>query len=106
MKRPAHLTEPRWVRGVLLALALGFLGLFLLLPLIVVFAEALSKGCALYLDAIADPDAWAAIRLTLWVAALALPRRTPNRFRSRAAAWCVRGSPARRGALRSATLAR
>ena len=86
MKRPAHLTEPRWVRGALLFLALGFLGLFLLLPLITVFAEASSKGWALYRDAIADPDAWAAIRLTLWVAALALPL---NLAFGVAAAWAV-----------------
>jgi sulfate transport system permease protein len=86
MKRPAHLTEPRWVRGVLLALALGFLGLFLLLPLITVFIEASSKGWTLYRDVIADPDAWAAIRLTLWVAALALPL---NLAFGVAAAWAV-----------------
>lgn len=86
MKQPAHLTEPRWVRGVLLALALGFLGVFLLLPLITVFIEALGKGWALYFDAIADPDAWAAIRLTLWVAALALPL---NLAFGVTAAWAV-----------------
>ena len=86
MKRPAHLTEPRWVRGVLLVLALGFLGLFLLLPLVAVFTEALRKGWALYFEAIADPDAWAAIRLTLWVAALALPL---NLAFGVAAAWAI-----------------
>jgi sulfate transport system permease protein len=86
MRRPAHLTEPRWVRGALLALALGFLGLFLLLPLITVFTEALSKGWSLYAAAIVDPDAWAAIKLTLWVAALALPL---NLAFGVAAAWAV-----------------
>jgi sulfate transport system permease protein len=71
--RPAHLTEPRWVRGVLLFIALGFLALFLLVPLAAVFAEAFKKGWQLYLDAIVEPDALSAIRLTLLVAAIALP---------------------------------
>src|SRR5690606_30348046 len=70
---PAHLTEPRWVRMLLLLTALGFLGLFLFAPLITVFAEALRRGTALYFSAISDPDAWAAIRLTLLVAAISLP---------------------------------
>ena len=73
MSRPDHLTEPRWVRGVLLALALGFLALFLLAPLVAVFAEAFKKGADLYLAAITEPDAWRAIQLTLWVAAISLP---------------------------------
>ena len=84
--RPAHLTEPRWVRGVLLFIALGFLALFLLVPLAAVFAEAFRKGWALYLDAIVEPDAWAAIRLTLLVAAIALP---VNLVFGVAAAWAI-----------------
>lgn len=83
---PAHLTEPRWVRGVLLFIALGFLALFLLVPLAAVFAEAFRKGWALYLDAIVEPDAWAAIRLTLLVAAIALP---VNLVFGVAAAWAI-----------------
>ena len=46
--RPAHLTEPRWMRGILLGIALLFLTLFLLVPLAAVFAEAFRKGWALY----------------------------------------------------------
>lgn len=65
--------SPEWGRWVLIALALGFLGLFLVMPLLVVFIQALSKGVSAYVDAIADPNAWAAIRLTLLVAALAVP---------------------------------
>lgn len=84
--RPAHLTEPRWVRGVLLFVALGFLTLFLLVPLAAVFAEALRKGWQLYLDAIVEPDALAAIRLTLLVAAIALP---VNLVFGVAAAWAI-----------------
>ena len=61
------------MRGILLGIALLFLTLFLLVPLAAVFAEAFRKGWALYLEAIVEPDAWAAIRLTLLVAAIALP---------------------------------
>ncbi|CAB3658697.1 Sulfate transport system permease protein CysW [Achromobacter deleyi] len=84
--RPAHLTEPRWVRGVLLFLALGFLTLFLLVPLAAVFIEAFRKGWQLYLDAIVEPDAWSAIKLTLLVAAIALP---VNLVFGVAAAWAI-----------------
>jgi len=84
--RPAHLTEPRWVRALLLAVALAFLALFLLVPLAAVFAEALRKGWSLYLAAIVEPDAWHAIRLTLLVAAIALPL---NLVFGVAVAWAV-----------------
>ncbi len=84
--RPAHLTEPRWVRGILLFLALGFLALFLLVPLAAVFYEAFRKGWQLYLEAIVEPDALAAIRLTLVVAAIALP---VNLVFGVAAAWAI-----------------
>lgn len=84
--RPPHLTEPRWVRGVLLFIALGFLALFLLVPLAAVFAEAFKKGWQLYLDAIVEPDALSAIRLTLLVAAIALP---VNLVFGVAAAWAI-----------------
>jgi sulfate/thiosulfate transport system permease protein len=57
----------------LIGLALAFLALFLALPLAIIFIEALSRGGPVYLAAIADPDALAAIRLTLLVAAIALP---------------------------------
>jgi len=83
---PAHLTEPHWVRMLLLLTALGFLGLFLFAPLITVFAEALRRGTALYFSAISDPDAWAAIRLTLLVAAISLPA---NLIFGVAVAWAV-----------------
>jgi len=61
------------IRGLLIALALGFLGLFLVLPLAAVLAQALGKGTGAYLAALTQPDAWAAIRLTLLVAAIAVP---------------------------------
>jgi sulfate transport system permease protein len=53
--------------------ALAFLVVFLLLPLMAVFAEALSKGIAAYGNALTEPDALSAIRLTLTVAAISVP---------------------------------
>ena len=61
------------VRAVLIATALAFLVLFLLLPLFAVFVEALRQGLGAYLAGITEPDALAAIRLTLLVAAIAVP---------------------------------
>ena len=85
--RRARLTEePAWVRRSLTAVALSFLGLFLLAPVAVVFAEALRKGWGAYLAALAQPEAWAAIRLTLLTAGIAVPLNT---LFGLAAAWCV-----------------
>ena len=66
-------TESRGVRWLLTALALGFMGLFLVLPLAAVFVEALRGGWQAYWDALKEPDALAAIRLTLLTAAIAVP---------------------------------
>lgn len=65
-------TEPRAVRIVIIALAVLFLSVFVVLPLAVVFAQALSKGILAYLAALAEPEALAAIRLTLLVAAISV----------------------------------
>lgn len=65
--------DPLPVRIVLITLALAYLGLFIGLPLAAVFAEALREGVGPYLAAIADPEALAAMRLTLLVAAIAVP---------------------------------
>ena len=72
----ARTTEPVWVRVLLTGVALGFLGLFLVLPLISVFVEAFARGPGGWLRAVAHPDAWSAIRLTLLVAAIAVPLNT------------------------------
>ena len=72
-QRPRHLTEPAAVRWALTAIALAFLALFLVLPLTTVFVEALAGGWAAYVAAIAEPDALAALRLTLVAAAIAVP---------------------------------
>ncbi len=65
--------EPAWLKGVLITVALLFFGLFLLLPLATVFAEALRKGWAVYFAALIEPDARSAMLLTLLVAAIAVP---------------------------------
>ena len=86
-RQPSALTAERpWVRVVLIALALGFMVLFLVLPLAAVFAEALRKGWGAYWEALQEPDAWAAIRLTLLTAALAVPL---NLVFGVAAAWAI-----------------
>jgi len=86
LHRPLHLNEPKWVRITLIAISLAFLTVFLLVPLALVFTEAFRKGWALYLEAIIEPDALAAIRLTLTVAAIALPL---NLAFGVAAAWAI-----------------
>ncbi|HLT98610.1 MAG TPA: sulfate ABC transporter permease subunit CysW [Burkholderiaceae bacterium] len=86
VSRPPHLTEPRSLQLALIVIALGFLGLFLVLPLAVVFIEALGRGWQVYAAAITDPDALSAIRLTLLVAAVSLPL---NLLFGVAAAWSI-----------------
>jgi sulfate transport system permease protein len=78
--------EPAWVRRTLIGVALAFLALFLFLPLVAVFVEALKKGVDVYLAAITDPDAVSAIKLTLLAAAISVPL---NLVFGVAAAWCV-----------------
>jgi sulfate transport system permease protein len=65
--------ESAVVRVVLIGLALGFLALFLALPLAIVFIEAFARGWSAYRAGIADPDSLSAIQLTLLVAAMAIP---------------------------------
>ncbi len=79
-------TEPLWVKCTLIALALLFLFFFLALPLIAVFSEALGKGFIAYLEAIKEPEALSAIRLTLITAAIAVPL---NLFFGVAASWAI-----------------
>ncbi len=84
---PATATrEPVWVRVLLTTIALGFLALFILLPLVTVFVEALRRGWEVYFAAIVEPDAVAAITLTLMVAAIAVPL---NVVFGVAAAWAI-----------------
>jgi sulfate transport system permease protein len=79
-------TERPLVRRLLIAGALLFLGLFLFVPLAVVFSEALRRGVGTYLRAIVEPDALAAMRLTLLAAAVAVPL---NLVFGVAASWAI-----------------
>lgn len=78
--------EPEAVRAVLILVALGFLALFLVLPLAAVFAQALAKGWAAYVAALREPMALAALELTLLAAAIAVPA---NLLFGLAAAWAI-----------------
>ena len=83
--QPAR-TEPAWVRYGLISLALLFLAGFLVLPLLMVFTQALSKGLGTYWAALSEPTALAAIRLTLLVAVIAVPL---NLLFGLAASWAI-----------------
>ena len=78
--------EAAWVRVLLCCLAVLVLAVFMLLPLAAVFTEALRRGTGPALAALADPDALAAVRLTLLVAAIAVPVNTIGGI---AAAWAI-----------------
>ena len=84
--RIAATSESRLVRGVVIGTALLWLGLFLLLPLVTVFVEATRQGLAAFVEAVVEPDAMAAIRLTLLVAAIAVPL---NCAFGLAASWAI-----------------
>jgi len=84
--RPRMTTEPAAVRYGLVSLALLFLGIFLVAPLVTVFASALEKGVGVYLAAIREPETLDAIRLTLFTAAIAVPASLVFGL---AAAWAI-----------------
>jgi sulfate transport system permease protein len=74
------------MKWLLITVALAFCLVFLLLPLANVFAQAFAKGWAYYLRSLTEPDSWAAIRLTLIVAAITVPL---NVLFGLAAAWAI-----------------
>jgi len=80
------LNDPVWVRYSLIAVSLATIGLFLLLPLVTIFIEAFAKGWQKYATELSDPNALAAIRLTLWVAFLCVPLTTVFGL---ASAWAI-----------------
>jgi sulfate transport system permease protein len=84
--RHGALTEPRVVRWLLIGIAFVFLTFFLIIPLVLVFVKAFEGGWSTYLAALRDPVATAAIRLTLLVAAIAVP---VNLVFGLAAAWAI-----------------
>ncbi|SAK63587.1 Sulfate ABC transporter, inner membrane subunit CysW [Caballeronia catudaia] len=79
-------TEPRAVRWLLTGIALAFLALFLVVPLVAVFVQAFAKGVDYYFESLKDPDAWSAIKLTLMIAAIAVPL---NVVFGLAASWAI-----------------
>jgi sulfate/thiosulfate transport system permease protein len=84
MRRP--IGEGQGARLLLITIALAFLGLMLLLPLVTVFSQALALGVGAFVEAIRQPDALAAMRLTLLVAAIAVPA---NVIFGLAASWAI-----------------
>ncbi|MEM5311489.1 sulfate ABC transporter permease subunit CysW [Paraburkholderia sp. JHI869] len=85
-RRPDPVTEAAWVRWLLTGIALAFLALFLVVPLVAVFWQALSKGIGFYFTSLVDPDALSAIKLTLITAAIAVPL---NLAFGLAASWAI-----------------
>ncbi len=79
-------TEPIWVQRTLIGLAIGFMTLFLFIPLITVFHEALRKGWDVYVAAVTEPDALSAVKLTLIAAGISVPL---NLLFGVAAAWAI-----------------
>ena len=81
-----HITEPTFVRWLLIGIAMLFLALFLFLPLIAVFAEAFKQGTAVFFSSIAEEETINAVKLTLLVAAISVPL---NVTFGAAAAWAI-----------------
>lgn len=79
-------SESSVVRWVLISLVLAFLTIFLFLPLVAVFYQALQKGFSAYVASLVEPDAWSAIKLTLTAAVIAVPS---NLIFGVAAAWAI-----------------
>jgi sulfate transport system permease protein len=85
-RRPAQVTEPRWVRWALIAAGIGVVVALIAVPLAAVFTHALRGGIARYFSAIAQPESRAAIQLTLLTAAIAVPLNVGFGV---AAAWLI-----------------
>jgi len=84
--KSAAASEPAWLRRTLIGITLLFLGLFLILPVVAVFGEALQNGAKAYFASFTDPDFLSSIRLTLFTAAIVVPLNT---LFGLAAAWAV-----------------
>jgi sulfate transport system permease protein len=85
-RKATNTLEPGWVRFALITVALLFLTLFLFVPLLAVFVEALKHGWTTYKEAIIEPDALAAVKLTLIAAGVSVPL---NLVFGVAAAWAI-----------------
>jgi sulfate transport system permease protein len=78
--------DPAWLKYLLITISVGFVGLFLVLPLAVVFLEAFSKGLSIYLQTFQTRDSWQAIKLTLIATGISLPL---NLVFGLAASWAI-----------------
>ena len=85
-RTPAVRTEPAWVKALLIAIAIGFLGLFVVVPIAAVLDQAFSKGWEVYQTSVTEPAARAAIALTVKVALIAVPL---NLVFGVAASWAI-----------------
>jgi len=83
---PASVTEPFWVRLLLIGTGLGFMLLFLVMPLLIVFFAGFAEGIRFYFVSLVDPHALAALRLTLFTAAIVVPM---NLIFGVCASWCI-----------------
>ena len=84
--RRIEITEPLWVRILLITGALTSVGVLLVLPLVTIFGEALSRGWAIYWNSISEFNSLSAIKLTLITAAIAVPL---NLAFGISAAWAI-----------------
>lgn len=80
------LSEVTWVKGLLISIAMAFMGILIVLPLLIIFVEAFSQGINLYLKTFSDENALAAIKLTLIVTGIAVPL---NMVFGIAASWAI-----------------
>ncbi|MBN8602141.1 MAG: sulfate ABC transporter permease subunit CysW [Planctomycetes bacterium] len=78
--------DPLWVQWTLITITIGFVAIFLALPVAIIFAEALKDGLKTYAIALKDPAAWSAIHLTLLVTAISVPVNTVFGL---AASWAI-----------------
>lgn len=83
---PNKITEPLIVRFILTCIAMAFIAVFVALPLVVIFSEALNKGISAYFNELSNRDSSYAIRLTLLVSAIAVPC---NVIFGLAASWAI-----------------
>lgn len=81
-----RIQDPLWLRALLISITVGFVALFLALPVAVIFTEALKDGWKTYVTALKDPAAWSAIQLTLLVTVISVPLNT---IFGLAASWAI-----------------
>lgn len=86
IRKRKHSKESKWIKMILISIAILYLSLLLFVPLIAIFVKAFEQGVVVYLEAITDSDALSAIRLTLLVAVIVVPLNTIFGI---AAAWAV-----------------